>query len=345
MLAHMVSLLDQDLRGPDSPQLRGGWRLLALVGLLVTVAACDSHAKEQSSTSARGLEGTFDAGFWRHWGDGMAEMAAYDLRFPRYGETRDGVAVTVFVTEDFSLRDSVKAAPRAKKEEIYPVMKLNMVRDFPTGVYDYNTMTSAFVPLVSKGGVEAGRLVKVSFGSQEWCGQVYHQLNFQPDNIRSTRHSYFAGEADAQELLERPTGGVSEDRLFHWARGFAAPLLGPGEQVDVPFLPSLLRTRLSHKVHRWTRARMSRRAKPEQVKVPGGEFSTHVYEIAVDGGYRATFHVEVAAPNRLVRWSSSEGEVAVMLGSERMKYWELNNNGGEAFLSKFGLLPRATRTP
>jgi len=41
----------------------------------------------------------FGDGFWKHWGDGRAEVASYDLTYPRYGELRSGTAVTVFVTE------------------------------------------------------------------------------------------------------------------------------------------------------------------------------------------------------------------------------------------------------
>ncbi len=50
--------------------------------------------------------------FWSHWGDGKAELDGYALTQPRYGELREGTAVLIFVTEDFS--DSltrVKADP------------------------------------------------------------------------------------------------------------------------------------------------------------------------------------------------------------------------------------------
>ena len=30
--------------------------------------------------------------FWSHWGDGKAELAAYDLTYPRYGSEREGSA-------------------------------------------------------------------------------------------------------------------------------------------------------------------------------------------------------------------------------------------------------------
>src|SRR4051812_26244976 len=84
-----------------------------------------------------GLE--FGDEFWKHWGDGKGELAAYDLTIPRYGQSRKGVAVTVFVTETFSNSLRVKSDPgRHPKSDEFPVMKLNLVEDFATGIYDYN---------------------------------------------------------------------------------------------------------------------------------------------------------------------------------------------------------------
>ena len=35
--------------------------------------------------------------FWEYWGDGHAELASYDLTYPRYGEPRRSTAVTITV--------------------------------------------------------------------------------------------------------------------------------------------------------------------------------------------------------------------------------------------------------
>ena len=110
--------------------------------------------------------------FWKHWGDGLAELNGYRLVQPRYGAARTGTAVLVFVTEDFSDSLRVKADPgRHPRSDVYPVMKLNAIREFQTGIYDYDVMTSVFLR-VSPGWP----LAKLSFSSQEWCGHVWHQL-------------------------------------------------------------------------------------------------------------------------------------------------------------------------
>ncbi len=84
--------------------------------------------------------------FWKHWGDGKAELNGYSLEQPRYGAVRSGTAILVYVTEDFSDSLRVKADPgKHPASDVYPVLKLNAVRDFQTGIYDYNVMTSTFL--------------------------------------------------------------------------------------------------------------------------------------------------------------------------------------------------------
>jgi hypothetical protein len=133
----------------------------------------------------------YDSAFWEHWGDGRAELAGYDLVTPRYGAERQGTAVAMFVTEPFSAGARVKADGPAREDGegggTFQAMKLNLIQDVPTGVYDYNLMTSAFVALQSVPGEPAlppGAPVKVSFSSQEWCGHVYPQALFRQSGVR-----------------------------------------------------------------------------------------------------------------------------------------------------------------
>jgi hypothetical protein len=271
--------------------------------------------------------------FWGHWADGKAEMNGYRLVQPRYGAAAPGRAVLIYVTEDFSDSARVKADPgKHPPTDVYPVLKLNAVRDFQTGVYDYNVMTSVFAK------VAAGwPLAKVSFSSQEWCGHVYHQLLPKAGRVAGVRHSYFDGEADGQDDLAQPEGGVFEDMLPILVRGWGGAYLERGQEKTVPFLPSLMRARLDHRPLTWGRARIARAAAPSSVTVPAGTFSVDTWTVAVDGGPTTTFQVEAAAPFRLVRWASDKGEEGALLGSSRMPYWQLNRPGGEQRLKEFGL--------
>jgi hypothetical protein len=271
--------------------------------------------------------------FWTHWGDGQAEVNGYRLTQPRYGATRSGTAVLVFVTEPFSDRLRVKADPgRHPEADVFPVMKLNAVRDFQTGVYDYNVMTSTFMRVK-----EGWPVAKVSFSSQEWCGHVWHQLIPRGGRIDSVSHSYFDGEADGRETLDMPRGGVFEDALPLLLRGWKGAFAKPGESRMVPFLPSLLFSRLNHTPLAWTTARITRSEGTESISVPAGSFEVTSYVVDVEGGRRLTFEIEAAAPWRLVRQTGPDGEELALAGSKRLAYWRLNAPGGETHLKEIGL--------
>ncbi len=288
----------------------------------------------------------FDDAFWKAWGDGRAELAGYDLTTPRYGSLRHGTAVTIFVTETFSNTQRVKSDPgRHAKSDEFPVMKLNLVQDFPTGIYDYNLLTSAFVALAAVNGRPAGAPTKVSFSAQEWCGHIYAQLLFDAASVRRVSHSYFDGEADESRSLPAPANAVSEDALLIWARGLAYPLLAPGQSVDVPLLRSLRASRLLHQPEVVQRARLSRSVRPERVSVPADALDCDVATCAVEGGRTWTFWVEHAAPHRVAQWSCSDGERAQLLASDRLQYWKLNAEGMQSELAKLGLRARGPRMP
>src|SRR5687767_2887744 len=207
-------------------------------------------------------------------------MNGYRLVQPRYGAKRSGTATLIFVTEDFSDSLRVKADPgKHPASDVYPVLKLNAVRDFQTGIYDYDVMTSAFARVAPGWPV-----AKVSFSSQEWCGHVYHHLLTRNGRVLGTHHSYFDGEADGTTDLMLPSGGVFEDALPIVLRGWLGAAIEPGQSKTVPFLPSLLQARLLHKSLAWGKAKISRAAALEPVTVPAGRFDATVYTVAIDGG-------------------------------------------------------------
>jgi hypothetical protein len=230
----------------------------------------------------------------------------------------------------------VKADPgRHPASDVYPVLKLNAVRRFQTGIYDYDVMTSTFLRVAP-----GWPLAKVSFSSREWCGHVWHQLVPRGGRLRGVFHSYFDGEADGSDSLELPKDGVLEDALPILLRGWNGAYLKPGESRTVPFLPSLFWVRLNHKPLVWTRARILRSAEPSTRTVPAGRFRVSVYEVEVEDGRKLGFEIEAAPPYRLVRQTGPGGEELALEGSTRLAYWTLNRPGGEKHLKELGLSPR-----
>jgi hypothetical protein len=271
--------------------------------------------------------------FWKHWGDGKAELSGYRLTQPRYGAPRAGRAVLIFVTESMSESLRVKADPgRHAASDVHPVMKLNEVRDFQTGIYDYNVLTSVFARVAAGWPV-----AKVSFSSQEWCGHVYHQLIPRNDRVAGVFHSYFDGEADGTDTLPLPGDGVFEDALPILLRGWQTEYLKAGESRSVPFLPSLLAARLRHQRLAWGRATISRSSGTSTLSTPAGRFEVVTWRVAREGAEATTFAFEALPPYRLVRRSSDAGEELVLMGSTRLAYWKLNGPGGERYLKELGL--------
>jgi hypothetical protein len=190
--------------------------------------------------------------FDQHWYDGKAELDGYRLVISRYGENRDGTAVMIFVTEPFSKSMHVKLNDaNANPADTFTAMKLNLVRDFQTGTYDYNTMVSVFVD------AESMEPAKISFSSEEWCGHVYSEMIFKPNEIKGTYASYFEGES-GPIALGRPRNGVTEDVLFILLRGLRGDFLPAGKAQTVPYLPGVLYARLSPQPLEWSQASIAR---------------------------------------------------------------------------------------
>jgi len=144
--------------------------------------------------------------FEKYWHQSKAELTRYTLRQARYGDTHDGEAVLVFVTEDFLPKLQVKQEQGESKDAI-SVLKLNSYRRFYTGIYPYTVMTSSFTPATG------APTLKLSTTVQEWCGQVYSQVNRRADGLHALLHSYFQNEADQNVVL--PDAAL-EDGI--WAR-------------------------------------------------------------------------------------------------------------------------------
>ena len=237
------------------------------------------------------------------WHDGNAELASYDLTYPRYGAERSGTAVAITVTEPFSWEPRVKA----DGDDTFGVVKLNLVEDFATGIYDYNLMTSAFMTTEPVEGLPAGAPVKLTFTAQEWCGHAFQQAVFFPGKVEHRGFSYFEGEAEEKKTFRVKGAVLAEDALFLWARGLAAPAVGPGEEVEVPLYRSAAVVRLSHVPQAIDEAELERGEQTEELETAIGTITVREASVEVDRedapdlGY--TFYVEEAAPHRIVKWT------------------------------------------
>ena len=145
--------------------------------------------------------------FNSYWNKGKAEITSYSLTQSRYGEIHQGTAVHIFVTEQFLPKKQVKADTH--NETNISILKLNSTKKFVTGIYPYSLMTSTFSPIVS-----SQKAIKISFSSQEWCGNTFVQLNNRAQFEIDFR-SYFEKNADKKLLLNK---NILENELWNLLR-------------------------------------------------------------------------------------------------------------------------------
>jgi hypothetical protein len=286
--------------------------------------------------------------FDEHWHDGKAELDGYLLTVQRYGHPRRGRAVMIYVTEPLSAQKHVKVEDAQKNPaDTIDVLKLNLLRSFQTGLYDYATMESLFV--------RTDTLVplKSAFSSTEWCGQVYEELDVRDAQLSARIASYFEGESSAAQLAI-PAGGLLEDDLFIALRGLRGAFLRPGERRSIPLLGSAFYRRLAHKPLGWAPATIERLAQSETVQVPAGSYKVSVYLVRPVDGRVGRFEIEDAHPHRVVRWTwtAPPGAPALggvdageLTGSARLPYWNLHDPGDEKQLRLLGLPPPPSAAP
>ena len=270
-----------------------------------------------------------DAAFWSHWSDGKAELNGYRLTLSRYGQTRTGSAVMIFVTEPFSRTRKVKVDRYDKENpDHFTAFKLNLVRKFQTGIYDYSVMTSVFTDPGARFAP-----VKTSFSSQEWCGQVYEETHFGAEGTKVRTDSYFEGETMTTTL---EPGLWSEEGLFVWARGLASNGPADTKSGKVSVLGSAFVRRLRHLPARPLETALDWSG-PETITVPAGTFTARKLSWTRQTGATCGVDIEVARPHRVLRWACSDGEKAELLGTRRSPYWRMSREGDEKLLRDLGL--------
>ncbi len=210
--------------------------------LAISILSCKTDAEVEPSLEKSSKSLVLSEDFKSYWYDGTAEVNSYDLEFYRYGEKRTGKAMLIFVTEDFL--EDVQVKSNAKTENSQSVMKLNSTKTFTTGIYPYSIMQSAFFPLENNTHV-----TKITTSIQEWCGQVYTQLNNR-SQFEITSHSYFEGEGDFKTQLKKT---LTENDL--WIRLRIDPKAIPTGNLLI--LPDFSYLRLQHKEFASQKAQLS----------------------------------------------------------------------------------------
>jgi hypothetical protein len=145
--------------------MRTAVKALALLALLAGAAWL--LLRPLPSDAAPAAEVPLPAGdpAWRLdpvWDDGRAEYCAYEVDWARYGHLHPGRALLILVKEPWNPELEVKADEPGP--DGFEVLKLNHLRDVPTGIYTYHQMASVYLRR------DNGALRKLVATSSEACG-------------------------------------------------------------------------------------------------------------------------------------------------------------------------------
>lgn len=283
--------------------MRFSCKILPLLALAAFVACGLAAGEEPTSGSAD----------WRHaklWDDGLAEFCAYEVDWARYGDVYPGRALLILVKEPWAPELDVKAdRPRP---DGFDVLKLNHVRDVPTGIYTYHQMASVYFRR------DSAEIEKIAATSSEACGVSTAQMK----DGTLTAHSYFDGVAD--QAVDYPEDAVPMDGLPALLRDYVEG--DPPAQLAV--FPSLMDGRLADLDAETYRVE---RRDGGTAEVPAGTFDVVDLVLTGDGETR-TYRFDAAAPHRLVELTETGGTTYRMSKCERIPYWRMQGPGDEQWL-------------
>lgn len=219
--------------------IKFGFSIVLLAAIIATFESCNEITAKSNKDTATyetilkpNPRKPLSKEFKDYWYAGNAEITSYKLEQARYGELREGTSVLIYVTEPFAADKQVKA-DQSNPENI-PVLKLNSTKKYLTGIYPYSIMSSSFYPVHDN-----QQAIKVAFSAQEWCGQVFAQINNR-EKFKIKTFSYFESEGDKDFELDKD---VLENEIWNKIR------INPSHLPigEIKMIPSLEYIRMAHK--------------------------------------------------------------------------------------------------
>lgn len=290
--------------------------------LLLLTCGCYPGSNQGSQTV---LVANKNAGnnFADYWFNGEAELNTFEVEQSRYGEIRKGEAVMVFVTEDFSKSKQVKLDnPEKHSGDKISVLKLNHIRRFITGIYDYSMMQSVFTPTDLSNNPNT---LKTTTSSQDWCGHTFLQMNLEGERYKISSYSYFEQEGDNTSKLK---ADLLEDELWNRIRIDPEGI----NEGNYNVVPSTFYSRLLHDPLKAKQARL-RIEKQGDTNYLILEYLHLERTLAI--GYTPSF------PYKILSWKEMQDGQLLSKGklkaSVKSAYWRQHDNKHEHLRDSLGI--------
>ena len=272
-------------------------------------ATSTSLEMTRSGTASEGIDPN------KYWYSGQAEISSYQLQQGRYGETHEGKAVLVFVTEPFSPSKNTKSDYEAKDQ--VSVLKCNFTKKFSTGIYPYSMITSTFLPYEK--GIYS---YKVATSIQEWCGHTYMELRNRTQ-FEIDLFSYFESESEKIKIDK----ALLEDDI--WTKIRTQPKQLP--EGELIMIPSFFYLRLRHMPTKAYRCIAKKSKQKEQI----------TYTITYPDLHRTlSINFEDKFPYKILSWEEDYGNMkttGTLIKSIQSAYWNKNSNKDKSLRTTLGL--------
>ncbi len=270
------------------------------------------------------LSGVHADQFSSLWYDGNAEISTYRLIEQRYGEQRTGTRVMVFVTEPMRLSTHIKPDEKLPDSLKMPVIKLNDIREFTTGIYEYNVMTSVFAAVEARETIPLMGTMKVSFSAQDWCGQTFERAIRLDDRYEGALFSYFESEGEQAYEIEHEQSVEAEDNLWILVRELRGPVLEVGQSKPLRVIPSMWSRRKAHEPVTIIDGTLTKERVEKRDYAIGKRKAAAFRWAAKDR--ETIIWVEKEYPHRILEWQEPDGSRGTILASVREPYWKQHGN-------------------
>ena len=268
-----------------------------------------------------------DSLFNAYWYADKAEIRTYNLSQSRYGEVHQGKATVIFVAQPFSKKKGVKPDRPKKSNDHVQVLKMNLLKKFGTGIYPYSMMLSTFTPLKESQG-----LIKASASGQEWCGQIFSQMNQRKKQYDVVSYSYFEEEGDRQFTL--PTV-FTEDEIWSRIRLDYNSL----PQGNITIIPGLYYTRLEQHEFKTEKANATLKT-AKKIAIYTLNYPERKRTLAIT--FNSTF------PHEIIKWEETYADkraptkrlttTAVLDQAKNIDYWNYNGEKHKSIRKELGVL-------
>ncbi|WP_341220245.1 hypothetical protein [Polaribacter atrinae] len=186
-------------------------------------------------------------------------------------------------------------------------MKLNHIRKFNTGIYDYSIVTSTFTPIDTKNHPFT---LKSTTSIQEWCGHTFTQLNLADNNYNFKQFSYFESDGDEEKTIQK---ALLEEDLMTRIRIQKGQL----SEGKIDLIPSTIYSRFNYKKMDVEKAIISKTTSVNTLNY-------HIKYLSIDR--TVSIDVEKEFPYKILGWSEDNGSglitTATLKASSNEPYWK-----------------------